>query len=87
MPRFMEEWFPPLSVKKRCRVGGWGLWMSAHIAAMFGRKRHREDRRYYLLPGMGRSNKRQRRRLHLAAVLFGVFISLVFGLVLYWLQR
>lgn len=54
---------------------------------MFGRKRHREDRRYYLLPGMGRSNKRQRRRLHLAAILFGVFISLVFGLVLYWLQR
>ncbi len=54
---------------------------------MFGSKRHREDRRYYLLPGMGRSNKRHRRRVHLAAILFGVFIAAIFGCLLYFLDR
>ncbi len=54
---------------------------------MFGRRKHREDRRYYLLPGMGRSNKRHRRKVHRAAVLFGIVVSLLFGALLYWMQN
>lgn len=54
---------------------------------MFGRKRNREAHRYYLLPGMGRSNRRHRRKVHLAAILFGVVISLAFGVTLYFLQN
>lgn len=54
---------------------------------MFGRKRNREAHRYYLLPGMGRSNRRHRRKVHVAAIVVGALISLIFGLTLYWLQR
>jgi hypothetical protein len=54
---------------------------------MFGRKRNREDRRYYLLPGMGRSNKRHRRRVHLVAVAFGALVAALFGGVIYLLNR
>ena len=53
---------------------------------MFGRKRNRGDHRYYLLPGMGRSNRRHRRKVHLAAVIFGAVMSLLFGAALYFLQ-
>ena len=53
---------------------------------MFGRKRNREAHRYSLLPGMGRSNRRHRRKVHVAAIIFGVVISLLFGAALYWLQ-
>jgi hypothetical protein len=54
---------------------------------MFGSKRNREDRRYYLLPGMGRSNKRHRRRVHLAAIAFGAVVAALFGVLLYVLDR
>lgn len=54
---------------------------------MFGSKRHREDRRYYLLPGMGRSNKRHRRRVHLAAIAFGAVVAALFGGLIYLLNR
>jgi hypothetical protein len=53
---------------------------------MFGRKKNREAHRYYLLPGMGRSNRRHRRKVHLAAVIFGAVMSLLFGVALYLLQ-
>lgn len=54
---------------------------------MFGRKRHREDRRYYLLPGMGKSNKRHRRRVHLVAIAFGAAMAALFGGLIYLLNR
>ncbi len=54
---------------------------------MFGSKRNREDHRYYLLPGMGRSNRRHRHRIHVAAVIFGAIIAAVFGCLLYFLDR
>ena len=53
---------------------------------MFGRKRNREAHRYYLLPSMGRSNRRHRRKVQVAAIVFGVVISLLFGVALYFLQ-
>jgi len=54
---------------------------------MFGRKRNREEHRYYLLPGMGRSNKRHRRRVHLAAIAFGAVVAALFGGLIYLLNR
>lgn len=54
---------------------------------MFGTRRHREDHRYYLLPGMGRSNRRHRRRMHWVAIVFGALISALFGALLYYLNR
>lgn len=54
---------------------------------MFGRRRNPEEHRYYLLPGMGRSNKRHRRRVHMAAVAFGAVIAALFGGLIYLLNR
>ncbi|HNQ90503.1 MAG TPA: hypothetical protein PKM73_17960 [Verrucomicrobiota bacterium] len=54
---------------------------------MFGSRRNREQHRYYLLPGMGRSNRRHRRRVHAAAIIAGIIFSLLFGYLLYWLNR
>lgn len=53
----------------------------------FRRKRHSGEHRYYLLPGMGRSNRRFRRKTHIAAVIFGIVVSIIFGSLLYYLQR
>lgn len=54
---------------------------------MFGRKRNREEHRYYLLPGMGKSNRRHRRRVHLAAIAFGAVVAVLFGGLIYLLNR
>lgn len=59
-----------------------------HRMGWFWRKRRdREEHRYYLLPGMGRSNRRHRRRMHVAAVVFGVVVSVLFGVAIYFTQR
>jgi hypothetical protein len=36
---------------------------------------------------MGRSNRRHRRRVHFAAIIFGVVVSLLFGALVYFLNR
>jgi hypothetical protein len=54
---------------------------------MFGRKRNREAHRYYLLPGMGRSNRRHRQQTHVAAVIVGLVASAVIGGLLFWFNR
>jgi hypothetical protein len=54
---------------------------------MFGRNRHREDRRYYLLPSMGRSNKRHRRRIFLVALGVGFFLAVLVGALIYLTDR
>ncbi len=54
---------------------------------LFGRKRNREEHRYYLLPGMGRSNRRFHRKTHLVAIIFGVIVSILFGVFIYMSQR
>lgn len=46
-------------------------------------KRDREHHRYYCLPGMGKSNRRHRRRVHFWAIMFGAVAALLFGLALY----
>lgn len=54
---------------------------------MFGDRKNRGDHRYYLLPGMGRSNRRHRRRVQQVAIVFGIVVSLLFGALLYYLNR
>jgi hypothetical protein len=46
-----------------------------------------EEHRYYLLPGMGRANRRKRVRIFWASVITGLILSLIFAGILYMLNR
>ena len=46
-----------------------------------------EEHRYYLLPGMGRANRRKRVRIFWASIIVGLLLSSVFALVLYMVNR
>ncbi len=54
---------------------------------MFGRKKNKGDHRYYLLPGMGRSNRRHRRLVFRSSIIFAIIFSVLFGLLLFYLNR
>jgi high-affinity Fe2+/Pb2+ permease len=54
---------------------------------MFRSKRNKEQNRYYLLPGMGRSNRRRHRQFLVWAVVVGTVVSCVFAYLLYLLSR
>lgn len=54
---------------------------------VFGSKKHREDRRYYLLPGMGRSNRKRHVQLLRWSLAIGAIVSAIFGYVLYLVNR
>ena len=54
---------------------------------MFGSRKHREDRRYYLLPGMARSNRRFHRKTVFWAVIVGFITSVLFATALYLSNR
>jgi hypothetical protein len=49
--------------------------------------RNPEEHRYYLLPGMGRSNRRRRQLYFRWAIAFGIFVALVIGTIIYLVQR
>lgn len=53
---------------------------------MFNSRKNKEEHRYYLLPGMGRSNKRHRAQVFRWSVVFGLIVSAIFGVILYYLQ-
>ncbi|MCL5095958.1 MAG: hypothetical protein M1608_00180 [Candidatus Omnitrophica bacterium] len=53
---------------------------------MFRAKKEKEHR-YYLLPGMGRSNRRHRRLVFRWSLAVGVIFSLFFAALLYFLNR
>jgi hypothetical protein len=46
-----------------------------------------EEHRYYLLPGMGRSNRRQRQLYFRVSIIVGVIIAAIVGTIIYLLQR
>jgi hypothetical protein len=46
-----------------------------------------EEHRYYLLPGMGRSNRRQRQLYFRCAIIFGLIVAAIVGALLYLAQR
>jgi hypothetical protein len=54
---------------------------------MFWTRRNKEEHRYYLLPGMGRSNRRKHRQLLIASVIVGGVVSAAFAVALYFLSR
>jgi hypothetical protein len=55
--------------------------------SMFGSKKDKEAHRYYLLPGMGRSNRRKHREFLYWSLVVGLLVSLLFGYLLYLLSR
>ena len=54
---------------------------------MFWKKRDRDQHRYYLLPGMGRSNRNHRKLVFRWSVVIGFILSLLFASLLYLLNR
>jgi hypothetical protein len=54
---------------------------------MFGHRKNKEAHRFYLLPGMGRSNRRHNWNVLRWALVFGIIFSAVFGYLLYLLNR
>jgi hypothetical protein len=54
---------------------------------MFGRKKNKGDHRYYLLPGMGRSNRHHRKIVFRWALIVAIIFSIGFGLVLAYVNR
>jgi hypothetical protein len=54
---------------------------------MFRSKRDKESHRYYLLPGMGRSNRRKHREFFYWSLAVGLLVSLMFGYLLYLLSQ
>ncbi|HJO09111.1 MAG TPA: hypothetical protein QGH16_04625 [Verrucomicrobiota bacterium] len=46
-----------------------------------------EEHRYYLLPGMGRSNRRYRNRIQMWSIIAGIIGSALIGAVLWLLNR
>lgn len=54
---------------------------------MIWSRRNKEEHRYYLLPGMGRSNRRRHRQFLVTAVIVGVLVSLGFAGLLYFISQ
>ena len=55
--------------------------------AMFWTRKSKEEHRYYLLPGMGRSNRRRRQQFVRWALVVGLLASAVIGYLLYLLSQ
>lgn len=45
-----------------------------------------EEKRYYLLPGQGRSNRRKRRLEFVAALIAGLIFSIALAALMYWVN-
>lgn len=54
---------------------------------MFGKSKPKEERRYYLLPGMGKLNRKKRQQNQLIALAVGLIVSAILGLVYYFANR
>ena len=56
---------------------------------MFGlfKPKNPEEHRYYLLPGMGRSNRRQRQLYFRWSIVVGLILATLIGAVIYFSQR
>jgi len=54
---------------------------------MFWTRKSKEEHRYYLLPGMGRSNRRRRQQFVRWALVVGLLASAVIGYLLYLLSQ
>lgn len=50
---------------------------------MLWTRRNKEEHRYYLLPGMGRSNRRRHRQFLIASLIVGGVVSAGIAIALY----
>ena len=50
---------------------------------MFPSRKNKEEHRYYLLPGMGRSNRRRHKQFAIWAIVVGVAVATLLALLLY----
>ncbi|HYE30981.1 MAG TPA: hypothetical protein VEH27_06130 [Methylomirabilota bacterium] len=53
---------------------------------MFWSKKNPEEHRYYLLPGMGKANRRKHRHYLLWSIVVGLIISAIFAAILYFMN-
>ena len=58
-----------------------------NVKAVFWKKRNKEEHRYYLLPGMGKANRRKHRQYFHSALVVGVLVSLILCSLLYYFSR
>jgi hypothetical protein len=71
-----------------CQAGGFGtLWRGLKIVFGIGKPKNREEHRYYLLPGMGKANRRKRALYLRWAIIAGLFISLIVSVAIYLTQK
>jgi hypothetical protein len=54
---------------------------------MFGSKKNKEENRYYLLPGMGRSNRQRHAQFLRWALAVGVLASALIGFFIWNMNR
>jgi hypothetical protein len=54
---------------------------------MFRSRKNKEEHRYYLLPGMGRSNRRRHVQILKWSLVIGFIFSVIFGCLLYFANR
>ncbi len=54
---------------------------------MFWTRKNKEEHRYYLLPGMGRSNRRRHQQFVRWAIVVGTLASAGFAYLLYLLSQ
>jgi high-affinity Fe2+/Pb2+ permease len=54
---------------------------------MFGSKKNKEERRYYLLPGMGKANRRKRKTFLKWSIIVGTIVSAILGTLIYYLNN
>jgi hypothetical protein len=54
---------------------------------MFWTRKNKEEHRYYLLPGMGRSNRRRHQEIFWWGIVVGFIASACFAALLYFLSQ
>jgi hypothetical protein len=54
---------------------------------MFASKKNKEAHRFYLLPSMGRSNRKHHREILLWALVVGLICSLIVGALIWFMNR
>jgi hypothetical protein len=83
----LQNWAVALLCVCQNRRNGYKSW-SFQILTMFGlRKRNREQHRYYLLPGMGKCNKRRYKQWVRRSFVVGIIVSAIFGYLIYHFNR
>ncbi len=54
---------------------------------MLGRGKSKEERRYYLLPGMGKLNRQKRQKFQIIALVVGIVTSAILCAIFYLAYR